>query len=215
MLSKALMGSLLSSGPITLVGSKVANFNGSGYASSSISLSDLSIQTNDLILFCTSTRSSVSIGMSATGYTNIHASYLAELYVSNFYKVATSLESRINFEWFPGTGSNISAVVAVFRNVEYDSQDFSTSESQEADPPSISCSVGDLILASYHFRGGTLSSIEIPTGYTLVNKRTSGTQSSVNLFYKIATSTTEDPSALTRGDSGNSAFGGTIRCTPI
>ena len=216
MLSKALMGS--SSPRVALVASKAVNFLGGGYASSSISLSDMPIQTGDLIVFCTSTYSTVSVTISVNlfnNYTAIHSGSDPgdDLYAANFYKVATSLESSINFEWSPGTGTDISAIVAVFRGYEYNSETNSFAEEETANPPSISCSVNDLIIASYHYLGGTINAI--PTGYTLVNKVTANSNTSVNLFYKIATSTTEDPQSLFNSNSDESAFGGTIRCTPI
>lgn len=216
MLSKALMTS--SSPRVALVASKTVSLTGSGYASSSVSLSDMPIQTGDLIVFCTSTFSTVSVNISVNSfnnYTTIHTGSDPgdDLYTANFYKVATSLESSINFEWSPGTGTDISAIVAVFRGYQYNSQTNSFNESETANPPSISCSVNDLIIASYHYLGGTIG--VTPTGYTLVNKVTANSNTSVNLFYKIATSTTEDPEAVFNAISDESAFGGTIRCTPI
>ena len=211
MLSKALMGS--SSRRVALVASKVANLPDGGYASSSILINDLPIQTGDLIVFTSSSEVLTTTTISVTGYTSAYSTQPSRLRAATFYKTATSLESSINFEWSGGTAANVSCVVAVFRGYQYNSSGTATSTSESIDPPSIACSINDLIIATYHAynEGGGIGS---PAGYILVRTTVGGDETATLMAYKIATSTTENP-PIVEVINSDPSVGGTIRCTPV
>lgn len=215
MLSKALMSSSFSR--IALVASKTASFSGSGYASSSISLSDLPIQAGDLIVFTSSSYVLTTTTISVTGYTSAYSTQDLKLRAATFYKTATSLESSINFEWTGNTAAVVSCVVAVFRGYQYNSRTTSVfSGSGFTNPPSISCAIGDLILATGHTDFG-YSSVTVPSGYKLVKNAfaTDGTNgTATQMFYKIAESTSEDPDSILIGYT-STWIAATIRCTPV
>ena len=207
------MGSL-SSRSVTLVSSKVANFPDLGQASNSILINDMSIQSGDLIVFTSSSEVALTppTTISATGYTNAYSIQGSRLRAATFYKTASSLESSINFEWTGGTAGEVSCVVAVFRGYQYNSSNTATSTSLDVDPPSISCSINDLIIATYHSENGGFT-IQYPSGYVAVNRTVGGDETYTLMAYKIATSTTENPPA--RNADNEFGVGGTIRCTPI
>lgn len=202
---------------VPLVASKVVNFSGSGYASQSISLSDLPIQTGDLIVFTSSSYvltnpTTISVN-SFLGYSSAYSVQIDRLRAATFYKTATSLESSIVFEWTGGTASDVSCVVAVFRGYQYNSSATATSTSRNIDPPSIACSINDLIIAAYQSQNGG-NIISYPSGYVNVRRTIGGDETATTMAYKIATSTTENPPIVEDEDSEFSV-GGTIRCTPI
>jgi len=208
------MGSL-SSPRVALISSKTVSLSGGGYASSSVSLSDMSIQTGDLIVFATTTWVAPFSGttLTATGYTTSVADNEDRAFARVLYKTASSLESSINFEWSPTTATDFTAIVAVFRGYQHNSSNFSTSESGIANPPSISCSSGDLIVATYHFDRNFTATY--PDGYTPVQRVAVGSNGTTTvMLYKIATGTTEDPPSISFGDDC-AGIGMTIRCTPI
>lgn len=213
MLSKALMSS--SSARIALVASKVANLSGSGYASSSILIDDLPIQTGDLIVFTSSSFALIDpTTISVTGYTSAYSLQTVRLRAATFYKTASSLESSINFEWVGGTVSDVSCIVAVFRGYQYNSSATASTSDNTINPPSISCSISDLIIATYHTTNEGVS-LGYPTGYQQVNRTIGGDETATLMAYKIATGTTEDPPSIFVGAEGGRGVGGTIRCTPI
>ena len=212
MLSKALMGSV-SSPTVTLVASKAVDFPANGYASQSILINDLPIQTGDLIVFTSSSYVLTTTTISVTGYTSAYSTQGVRLRAATFYKTATSLESSINFEWTGNTASDVSCVVAVFRGYQYNSVATTTSSGNDINPPSISCSINDLIIATYHSQNEA-DILSYPTGYVNVTRTKGGEQTFTLMAYKIATSTTENPPIV---EDFNSEFnvGGTIRCTPV
>ena len=206
------MGS--SSPRVTLVASKVASLNGGGYASSSISLSDMPIQTGDLIVFATTTWVAFgsSTTLTATGYTTSDNDNEDRAYARVLYKTASSLESSINFEWSPTTATDFTAIVAVFRGYEHNSSNSVNREDGIADPPSILCSAGDLIIATYHFDANFNATY--PSGYTPVQRLNVGSGTTTVMLYKIATSSLENPLSISFGVDC-AGIGMTIRCTPI
>jgi hypothetical protein len=213
MLSKALMGS--SSPTVALIASKTVSLAGGGYASSSVSLSDLPIQTGDLIVFATSTWVDVfsSTALSAIGYTTSAADNEDRIYARTLYKTATSLESSINFSWSPTTATDFTAIVAVFRGYEHSSSDTSTSENSTADPPSIACSASDLIIATYHFDESFTATY--PSGYIPVQQVRVGSGTTTIMMYKIATGASEDPPSITDVGNDDGTVAMTIKCTPV
>lgn len=209
MLSKALMGS--SSPTVALIASKTVSLAGGGYASSSVSLSDMPIQTGDLIVFTTTTWVAAfsSTSLSATGYTTIAADNEDRVYARTLYKTATSLESSINFSWSPNTATDFTAIVAVFRNYQNNSTATATSENSSADPPSIACSAGDLIIATYHFMENFTATY--PSGYIPVQQVRVGSGTTTIMMYKIATTTSENPPLINSGGDDLGTVGMTIR----
>jgi hypothetical protein len=198
---------------VPLIASKVANFPASGYASQSILINDLPIQAGDLIVFTSSSYVLTNpTTISVTGYTSAYSIQGSRLRAATFYKTASSLESSINFEWTGGTASDVSCVVAVFRGYQYNSSGTATSTNTDVNPPSISCSINDLIIATYHSENGG-ATIQYPSGYVAVNRTVGGDETYTLMAYKIATSTSENPPAVNA--ENEFGVGGTIRCTTI
>jgi hypothetical protein len=212
MLSKALMGS--SSPTVALIASKTVSLAGGGYASSSVSLSDMPIQTGDLIVFSTSTwvAAGSSTTLFATGYTTAENDNEDRVFARTIYKTATSLESSINFQWSPTTATDFTGIVAVFRGWSINASGTSTSENSSADPPSIACSAGDLIIATYHFMENFTATY--PSGYVPVQQVSVGSGTTTVMTYKIATSILEDPPLINSGDDDLGTVGMIIKCTP-
>lgn len=213
MLSKALMGSVSSSAAVTLVASKIVNFPDNGYASQSILIDDLPIQAGDLIIFTSSSYVLTTTTISVTGYTSAYSTQDVRLRAATFYKTATSLESSVNFEWTGNTASSVSCVVAVFRGFQYNSSVTYADGGDEINPPPKSCSINDLIIATYHSQNEA-NVLSYPTGYIRVSRTVGGEETSTLMAYKIATSTTENP-PITYDFNSESNVGGTIRCTPV
>ena len=218
MLSKKLSSG--SSAKTILVGSAISQINASNVTGSNMQFPGIGIKAGDLIVFVLATYSASTPTATITtpGYTSIYSVASNNLRAQAFYKVSDGTEYIISYE--PGGGAGvgqITGIVAVFRGFQYNSRLTSTfSGSGFPNPPSISCSVDDLILAIGHTDFG-YSSVTVPSGYKLVKNAfaTDGTNgTATQMFYKIAESTSEDPDAILIGYT-STWVAATIRCTPV
>jgi hypothetical protein len=176
------------------------------------------IKTGDLIIVTSSFSSSspATPSASSTGYTTMFNTFTSGggMQTTTFYKYATEDASGSSTDIlisFPSFVNNMNVVVTVFRGYQYHSHTVAAQQSTVPDPPSIACSVNDLILATYQNDNG--SSGPYPSEYIGAARLDVASQSSTVVAYRLAVSTSDDPPSIS--NSTNRVVGATIRCIPI
>jgi hypothetical protein len=200
------------------VGAVTFSSNLTNIQTSSVNISSINIEADDLILVALSTDVGGAPTVTSAGYTSLYTMSSGVPSGGAFYKSAAGGETSIGFSW-TSFASYLSGVVAVFRGFSYASVTTASGAFLAPNPPtSASGSIGDLIIACGHLDDdGVL--MTAPSGFILCGASRSGTSfsasSSTAVAYRLATATTVNPGSFDGGGASDDWVASTIGCSPI
>lgn len=214
---------------ISFIGSAVNS--SSPNTGTSVDVSGIDIQANDLILVAAAVGDTANNGMAAPtegGYSRVpgvaatqYANDVNDTNLDLYYKVASGSETAVSFAAVGGTNASNAAVVMVFRGVDastpFDTDATPTTgvSSSNADPPSHDWSGASggwtVIAASTGHTGGATATFTFPTGYTTNPAQRAHNDTIdvlVGMGYNASPADPENPGALTAANIGTAADNG-------
>lgn len=201
-------------------------------AGTSVDVSGIGIQANDLILVCGAVGDTADNGLAAPtegSYTRLpgttatlYANDTADVNLDAYYKVAAGSETAVSFGAVGGTNASNAAVVMVFRGVDavtpFDTDANATTgiDTSNADPPSHDWSgaagVWTVICGATGHTGGATASFTFPANYTTNAAQRpqddNGTDVLVGMGYRTTPADPENPNAFSAANIGTASANG-------
>lgn len=167
-------------------------------------------QNGDVAIICITTNNNMSSGYSATGWTSLNANTTPNNVKSNLLRTIVSGTGTQSFTKGSFSPSQLSYIVAVFRNATYSNFSVANANTGLPNPPSLSGTFNAVIV--FGNSDVSDSAVTPPSGYTTLGE-INNTSITTMGGYLIGSATNPDPSTFTNISSTNAWITYTIGLT--